>query len=76
MDNVKELMVAAIEGLIEARKEWEAAAKEASRTRGYETNCLNRLNLAQRAVDKITETLKKDAPRDTDWNRPRGQPVA
>ena len=39
------------------------------------TAACNRLNTAQKQLDSLIERLKKEAPRDSDWNRPRGRSI-
>lgn len=40
-----------------------------------ETAALNALNEAQARFDGLVAEVKKSAPRDSDWKRPRGVPV-
>lgn len=52
-----------------------AAAKvRTAAARSDECTCLNHVNLAQKRVDELVGVLKKQAPRDSDWNRPLGFP--
>lgn len=37
--------------------------------RALETDCINRVNKAQKRVDELVAGIKKQAPRDTDWHR-------
>ena len=46
--------------------------REASSDR---TNAANRLNEAQKKFDAVIADMKKSAPRDSDWNRPKGYPA-
>lgn len=50
-------------------------AEEVARTRM--NSAINRLNAAQKAIDELTEALRKQAPLDTDWHSRRnsGHPV-
>lgn len=50
-------------------KDSELRYMAASRDR---TEMINRLNKAQREFDVAIDALKKDAPRESDWNRPKG----
>lgn len=43
--------------------------EQTNRARRDETDCRNRLNQAQKKVDELIATLKKQAPRDSDWKR-------
>lgn len=58
-----------IDELNDARGRYESAKIEESTARGNATTALNRLNAAQRAVDGAIEQVKKQAPRDSDWQR-------
>ena len=40
--------------------------------RRNETDALNKVNEAQRHFDALVETVKKSAPRDTDWRKTAG----
>lgn len=37
--------------------------------RKLETDCINRVNQAQKRIDELVGTIKKQAPRETDWHR-------
>lgn len=45
----------------------------AASARRDETDALNKVNEAQRHFDALVAEVKKSAPRDTDWRRPRGE---
>jgi hypothetical protein len=45
------------------------AQAEAQSARSVETDCINRLNQAQKNLDDLVAGLKKNAPRDSGWKR-------
>lgn len=45
------------------------AEQVASAARSEETDCLNRLNQAQKAFDAYVQEIRKVAPRSSDWRR-------
>lgn len=51
------------------------AEKAESEARSRTTSTTNRLNVAQKELDKAMEVLKKSAPRGTDWTRVTGRPA-
>ena len=55
--------------LVEARKV-DAAANSAR------CSAVNRVNRAQAAIERTLAEMRKLAPRDTDWARQQGRPVA
>ncbi len=71
----------------QVRKEWDAAlaelhsaveahaeaAQAASFARARETDALNRLNTAQRAMDDLDTKMRESMPRDSDWKRRKTQ---
>lgn len=59
-------VLAATDALVKAQADTQAA-------RSLETSCINRLNQAQKDLDALVDTLKKVAPRDSDWKRPVGK---
>lgn len=52
-----------------------AAAASTERARRDETTALNRVNEAQKKIDALTAELKKQAPRGSDWRRPKSEPA-
>jgi hypothetical protein len=52
-----------------AKESYESAQQRERFARNETTSCLNRLNAAQKAVDARMQTLRKHAPRDSDWAR-------
>lgn len=42
--------------------------RETSRARNNETDCRNRLNQVQKKVDELIASLKKQAPRGSNWS--------
>jgi len=63
--------------LEKAKVELEAAVERERIASSHSTNCRNRLNRAQRAIDAWYMEQKNKAPWNTDWssNRNRGTPV-
>ena len=66
--------------IVELANAQDSLAQAASRivmARTEETECLNRVNKAQKKLDELVGALKKQAPRDSDWHRASrpGQPV-
>lgn len=59
-----------IADLTAAQEDYEKAVQAASFARSRETDALNKLNDAQREVDKALEALKKLAPSGSNWKRP------
>lgn len=53
----------------EAQEAYDDAEREARRARNKETDALNRLNEAQRAFDSAVDSMRKSAPRASDWKR-------
>lgn len=51
------------------------AVRLASQYRGAETNALNKLNDAQKAVDAFVDEQKKAAPRSSDWEQTKRRKV-
>lgn len=41
--------------------------------RREETDALNKVNEAQRHFDELVAMVKKSAPRESDWRRPKGE---
>jgi hypothetical protein len=52
-----------------AGEEYAACVEQTATARIAETTALNRLNEAQRQLDKIVAQMRKEAPRDSDWKR-------
>ncbi|MFN8758864.1 MAG: hypothetical protein ACK5XA_08650 [Tagaea sp.] len=52
-----------------ATKRYAECLEQTSAARRAETNALNRLNEAQRQLDKIIAQMRKESPRDSDWQR-------
>jgi hypothetical protein len=50
-----------------AKKAFEEAQRETSQMRSRETDALNRLNQAQKAIRKFMDEQLKNAPRESDW---------
>lgn len=55
--------------LKEAQEDYEKARHAESIARSRRTEALNKLNQAQREIDKAVEDLKKMAPGESDWRR-------
>jgi predicted nucleic acid-binding Zn-ribbon protein len=66
-----ERMTAALEDLEDARVEYEEAEQRTSYARSEETAARNRLNKAQAEFDALVSDVKEEAPRGSDWRRPR-----
>lgn len=64
----KDALDEATEDLLRAQNRAEAARRE-------ETNCLNRVNEAQKEFDKILSAYRGEAPRGTDWKSAKGESV-
>ncbi len=45
------------------------ARVQVSEARRKETDCLNRVNTAQKKLDEFIAILKKEAPHDSDWHQ-------
>ena len=60
-----------VDAVVAAEADYEAAAKAASTARGIETDALNRLNAAQRALTAAMDDAQKAAPQRSDWRRDR-----
>lgn len=60
-----------LKALKTAQEDYEEAKGRAEYARREETNCLNRLNEAQKAFDEAVSALKLDAPYGSDWKRPK-----
>jgi hypothetical protein len=56
--------------------EHKEATDRESEARSAVTRATNRLNAAQKNLDKHLDTLRKGAPWNTEWNSRKGQPVA
>ncbi len=65
------------EELRQANEAFKIAQVETSAARSRETDALNRVNNAQRAISALIAELRKNSPRDTDWRRSetRGLPA-
>lgn len=59
------------EDLERCHKSYVTAAQNASVAQNHATDALNRLNSAQKAFEARMETLRKNAPHDSDWGRAR-----
>ena len=59
----------ALEALETASADWRRAATETQHARNLETDCLNRVNQAQKDVDELVGKVKAGAPRESDWYR-------
>lgn len=53
----------------EAQDRWEEAKQEAAFASSRETDCLNRLNQAQKALSKALADFQAKAPYQSDWAR-------
>ncbi len=60
-DLVKELM--------QAQSCLDSASKEVQNARHKETAAINRLNTAQKALDKAISELRKNSPSQSDWGQ-------
>jgi len=69
MKSINKLLDEAICNFAGATDAYITAKQFASEARNRETTCLNRVNEAQKKIDELIVTLKKEAPRDSDWNR-------
>jgi hypothetical protein len=58
-----------------AENAYREAAGIAAIARNKETDALNALNAAQAAFDKAAESMRRSAPRSSDWNRPLSFPA-
>lgn len=58
-----------------ATERYKSSLDATATARREETAALNRLNEAQRQLDKIIAQMRKESPRDSDWKEPaRGDP--
>lgn len=64
-------LIKLIEDLALREQEYEAASKEEAQARNRRTDCLNRLNAAQKAVDKAVDDMRKKAQVGSDWQAGR-----
>ena len=62
-------MKSALDALEAASADWRRASSEAQQARNRETDCLNRVNQAQKAVDALVSKVRTHSPRDSDWDR-------
>lgn len=70
MPTINAMMNEAIIELANAIERHAQAQRRASEARGEECAALNRINEAQKKVDALVQTMKKQSPRESDWNRP------
>ena len=59
----------AAQAVAEATDNYNAATTCVSIARNRECDALNTLNRAQAALDEVIASMRKQAPRDTDWKR-------
>jgi len=62
---------ALVKEMHEACAALEAAEKSESIARSISTTARNRLNEAQKAIDAALSTMRRRAPRDSDWGQAR-----
>lgn len=65
----------AFKELADAAERYNECSQQVSFARSAETTALNRLNNAQKALDELVASLRKAAPRDSDWRRSKGEPI-
>ena len=77
MKSLNKLLDEAICAFANATDQHRFAREAAASARSHETYCLNSVNEAQKNIDALIATLKKEAPRDSDWHRAtiKGQPA-
>lgn len=64
-DNIEELVIA----VESAKEDFESAKQATSFARNHETECLNQLNRAQKALDGALDRLRETMPRESDWRK-------
>ena len=68
MDKENDVTLDAISGeLAKAQDEYEACVRELASADRAKREALNRLNRIQKQFDERIESVRKNAPRDTDW---------
>lgn len=68
-DTMRNELVEVERELRKATSDYEVRRVQAEQARSLEVAALNALNIAQRRFDAVCATLRKAAPRDTDWHR-------
>jgi hypothetical protein len=68
--NINKEIDVAISELTQATERLSLAAQRQRDASKDETNAVNVVNAAQKKLDALYATLRKTAPRSTDWGRP------
>lgn len=66
---------AALAELSEATQRYNELTKLADDAYKARSAASNRLSAAQKKFDELVRELKAAAPRSSDWNRPKGEPL-
>ena len=69
MASLNKMMADALNELTTAQEHLATASNQAAMARRNETECINRVNKAQKAVDDVLLQIKAQSPRETDWKR-------
>lgn len=69
MKSLNKLLDEALCAFASASEQHATAKQQTSEARNQETHWLNKVNEAQKVIDELITTLKKEAPRDSDWQR-------
>lgn len=72
MANLNTLMDQALVELVKAQDNLIGATNRVAEASRAEVACINRVNEVQKTIDALINTLKKQAPRGTDWRQPVG----
>lgn len=66
--SLNQLMEESICAFAKATDALATARRRVADERARETYCLNQVNDAQKKLDELITSLKKEAPRDSDWH--------
>ena len=69
MKSLNKLLYEAICAFANATDQHRIALQGVEQARSKETYCMNQVNEAQKVIDNLMATLKKEAPRNSDWHR-------
>lgn len=69
------LMDNAIVELAQANERLRACDRALGQARSAQCQAINRVNEAQRAFDKLVDSIRKESGNETDWKRQPGLPV-
>lgn len=77
MKSLNRLLDEAICAFVVATDQHRIALQGVEQARSKETYCMNQVNEAQKVIDNLIATLKKEAPRNSGWHRAtiKGEPA-